>query len=100
MCGVPFKTESITGESPTFTEEDTTMPYSGFEFELIRLQAEVHIHHTGWKEICYTTRGLLATDHVYKSEPWLSDMTTPELTPPSPNYHTTPTGGRFSSRQI
>ncbi|GFU05740.1 hypothetical protein TNCV_1005221 [Trichonephila clavipes] len=26
--------------------------------------------------------------------------TTPELAPPSPNYHTTPTGGRFSSRQI
>ncbi|GFY26385.1 hypothetical protein TNCV_25821 [Trichonephila clavipes] len=25
--------------------------------------------------------------------------TTPELAPPSPNYHTTPTGGRFSSRQ-
>ncbi|GFV04186.1 uncharacterized protein K02A2.6 [Trichonephila clavipes] len=29
------------------------MPYSGFELELIRLQAEGHIHHTGWKEICY-----------------------------------------------
>ncbi|GFV78606.1 hypothetical protein TNCV_1889121 [Trichonephila clavipes] len=25
---------------------------------------------------------------------------TPELAPPSPNYHTTPMGGRFSSRQI
>ncbi|GFY29155.1 hypothetical protein TNCV_4722831 [Trichonephila clavipes] len=23
-----------------------------------------------------------------------------QLAPPSPNYHTTPTGGRFSSRQI
>ncbi|GFV51005.1 uncharacterized protein TNCV_2540931 [Trichonephila clavipes] len=26
--------------------------------------------------------------------------TTHELAPPSPNYHTTPEGGRFSSRQI
>ncbi|GFV83332.1 hypothetical protein TNCV_1900581 [Trichonephila clavipes] len=26
--------------------------------------------------------------------------TTPELAPPSPNYHTPPTGGCFSSRQI
>ncbi|GFU91983.1 hypothetical protein TNCV_3766081 [Trichonephila clavipes] len=26
--------------------------------------------------------------------------TTPELPSPSPNYHTTPTGRRFSSRQI
>ncbi|GFW28955.1 hypothetical protein TNCV_202781 [Trichonephila clavipes] len=45
------------------------------------------------------TRGLLATDHVilnHGQETW----TTPELAPPSPNYHTTPTGGRFGSRQI
>ncbi|GFS64315.1 hypothetical protein TNCV_3955181 [Trichonephila clavipes] len=41
--------ESITGESPTtFLEENTTMPYSGFEPEPVRLQAELHIHHTGW----------------------------------------------------
>ncbi|GFW29028.1 hypothetical protein TNCV_2355861 [Trichonephila clavipes] len=41
--------ESITGESLTsFPEEDTTMPFSGIEPELTRLQAEVHIHHTGW----------------------------------------------------
>ncbi|GFT67230.1 transposable element Tcb1 transposase [Trichonephila clavipes] len=41
--------EFITGESPTsFPEEDTTMPYSGFEPEPTRLQAEGHIHHTGW----------------------------------------------------
>ncbi|GFT24382.1 uncharacterized protein TNCV_3252301 [Trichonephila clavipes] len=31
-----------------FLEEDTTMPYSGFEPESTRLQAEGHIHHTGW----------------------------------------------------
>ncbi|GFU72337.1 hypothetical protein TNCV_4715481 [Trichonephila clavipes] len=31
-------------------------------------------------------------------EPWSSDVD--ELAPPSPNYHTTPTGGRYSSRQI
>ncbi|GFW26204.1 uncharacterized protein TNCV_3397001 [Trichonephila clavipes] len=30
-----------------FPEEDTTMPYSGFEPEPPRLQAEVHIHYTG-----------------------------------------------------
>ncbi|GFV39357.1 hypothetical protein TNCV_1230591 [Trichonephila clavipes] len=42
--------ESITGESPTsFPEEETTMPYSGFEPSL--LQAEGHIHHTGWAAI-------------------------------------------------
>ncbi|GFV54476.1 hypothetical protein TNCV_2865601 [Trichonephila clavipes] len=41
--------ESITGESPTsFSEGDTTMPYSGFEPEPTRLQAEDHIHHTSW----------------------------------------------------
>ncbi|GFY33471.1 hypothetical protein TNCV_2227401 [Trichonephila clavipes] len=41
--------ESITGERLTsFSEEDTTMPYSGFELEPTRLQAEGHIHHTGW----------------------------------------------------
>ncbi|GFU79517.1 hypothetical protein TNCV_2915771 [Trichonephila clavipes] len=39
--------ESITGESPTsFPEENTTMPYSGFEPEPTRLQVEGHIHHT------------------------------------------------------
>ncbi|GFV55122.1 hypothetical protein TNCV_2623431 [Trichonephila clavipes] len=41
--------ESITGESPTsFSEENTTMPYSRFEPEPTGLQAECHIHHTGW----------------------------------------------------
>ncbi|GFU58155.1 hypothetical protein TNCV_696681 [Trichonephila clavipes] len=40
--------ESIIGESLTsFPEENTTMPYSGFEPEPTRLQAEGHIHHTG-----------------------------------------------------
>ncbi|GFX39131.1 uncharacterized protein TNCV_359451 [Trichonephila clavipes] len=45
------------------------------------------------------TRGLLATDHVILNHGQVT-WTTPELAPPSPNYHTTPTGGRFSSRQI
>ncbi|GFV77599.1 uncharacterized protein TNCV_616191 [Trichonephila clavipes] len=45
--------ESITGESPTpIPEENTTMPYSGFELEPTRLQAENHIYHTGWAAIC------------------------------------------------
>ncbi|GFW28954.1 hypothetical protein TNCV_202771 [Trichonephila clavipes] len=40
--------ESISGESPTsFPEEKITMPYSRFEPEPTRLQAEGHIHHTG-----------------------------------------------------
>ncbi|GFU47535.1 hypothetical protein TNCV_2000381 [Trichonephila clavipes] len=42
------------------------------------------------------TRGLLATDHVILNHGEVT-WTTPELAPPSPNYHTTPTGGRFSS---
>ncbi|GFW72993.1 hypothetical protein TNCV_831161 [Trichonephila clavipes] len=48
---------------------------------------------------CRATRGLLATDHVILNHGQVT-WTTPELAPPSPNYHTTPTGGRFSSRQI
>ncbi|GFV40237.1 hypothetical protein TNCV_1443901 [Trichonephila clavipes] len=50
-----------------------------------------------WFEV--TTRGLLATDHVILNHGQVT-WTTPELAPSSPNYHTTPTGGRFSSRQI
>ncbi|GFX05445.1 hypothetical protein TNCV_1007671 [Trichonephila clavipes] len=48
---------------------------------------------------CSATLGLLATDHVILNHGQVT-WTTPELAPPSPNYHTTPTGGRFSSRQI
>ncbi|GFV01156.1 integrase catalytic domain-containing protein [Trichonephila clavipes] len=36
------------------------------------------------------TRGLLATDHVILNHGQVT-WTTPELAPPSPNYHTTPT---------
>ncbi|GFY30547.1 hypothetical protein TNCV_3523101 [Trichonephila clavipes] len=46
-----------------------------------------------------TVRGLLTTDHVILNHGQVT-WTTPELAPLSPNYHTTPTGGRFSSRQI
>ncbi|GFW64893.1 uncharacterized protein TNCV_391591 [Trichonephila clavipes] len=35
------------------------------------------------------TRGLLATDHVILNHGQVT-WTTPELAPPSPNYHTTP----------
>ncbi|GFU64812.1 hypothetical protein TNCV_271971 [Trichonephila clavipes] len=42
-------------------------------------------------------RGLLTTDHVILNHGQVT-WTTPELAPLSPNYHTTPTGGRFSSR--
>ncbi|GFY24793.1 hypothetical protein TNCV_2689841 [Trichonephila clavipes] len=48
---------------------------------------------------CSATRGLLATDHVILNHGQVTWMT-PELAPPFPNYHTTPTGGHFSSRQI
>ncbi|GFX15706.1 hypothetical protein TNCV_2131921 [Trichonephila clavipes] len=34
-----------------FFPEDTTMSYSGFEPS--RLQAEGHIHPTGWETICF-----------------------------------------------
>ncbi|GFV37245.1 hypothetical protein TNCV_92181 [Trichonephila clavipes] len=44
------------------------------------------------------TRGLLTTDHVILNPGQVTWMT-PELAPPSPNYHTTSMGGRFSSRQ-
>ncbi|GFY31084.1 uncharacterized protein TNCV_4359911 [Trichonephila clavipes] len=45
------------------------------------------------------TRGLLATDHVILNHGQVT-WTIPEMAPPSPNYPTTPTGGRFGSRQI
>ncbi|GFX80286.1 hypothetical protein TNCV_2643021 [Trichonephila clavipes] len=45
------------------------------------------------------TRELLATDHAILSHGQVT-WTTPELAPSSPNYHTPPTRGRFSSRQI
>ncbi|GFT13488.1 integrase catalytic domain-containing protein [Trichonephila clavipes] len=44
------------------------------------------------KKEAETTRGLLATDHVILNHGQVT-WTTPELAPPSPNYHTTPTGG-------
>ncbi|GFV16501.1 uncharacterized protein TNCV_4785631 [Trichonephila clavipes] len=43
----PSKQESISGESATSFPEDTSMPYSEFETEPTRLQAEGHIHYTG-----------------------------------------------------
>ncbi|GFV61183.1 hypothetical protein TNCV_856531 [Trichonephila clavipes] len=39
--------ESFTCEAPTsFAEEDTLMPYTGFESESTGLEAEGHIHQT------------------------------------------------------
>ncbi|GFU84827.1 hypothetical protein TNCV_2127681 [Trichonephila clavipes] len=44
-----LRRESITGKSlASFPEENTSMPYSGFEPETTWLQAEGHIYHTGW----------------------------------------------------
>ncbi|GFS59136.1 hypothetical protein TNCV_70131 [Trichonephila clavipes] len=42
-----------------------------------------------------TTRGFLTTDFVILNHGQVT-RTTPELAPRSPNYHTTPTGGRVS----
>ncbi|GFU55959.1 hypothetical protein TNCV_3971991 [Trichonephila clavipes] len=46
-----------------------------------------------------STRGLWAMDHVILNHGQVT-CTSPELAPTSPNYHTTPTGGRLNSRQI
>ncbi|GFV05514.1 hypothetical protein TNCV_227251 [Trichonephila clavipes] len=48
---------------------------------------------------CSAKRWLLATDLVILSH-GQGTKTTHELTLPSPNYHTTPTEERLSSRQI
>ncbi|GFV00328.1 transposable element Tc1 transposase [Trichonephila clavipes] len=47
---------------------------------------------------CSATRGLLTTDLVSLNHGQVM-KTTPELVPTSPNYHTTPTEERLSSRQ-
>ncbi|GFS55499.1 hypothetical protein TNCV_1627481 [Trichonephila clavipes] len=43
--------------------------------------------------------GFWRRNHVILNHGQVTWMT-PEMAPPSPNYHTTPKGGRFSSRQI
>ncbi|GFW73650.1 hypothetical protein TNCV_1541051 [Trichonephila clavipes] len=40
------------------------------------------------------------SDGLRNLEPWSSDVDDTLAGTPSPNYHTTPTGGRFSPRQI
>ncbi|GFX08068.1 hypothetical protein TNCV_1237471 [Trichonephila clavipes] len=52
---------------------------------------------TSFEDILPATRGLLATDYVILNHGQLT-WTTPELAPRL--LTTTPTGGRFSSRQI
>ncbi|GFU12327.1 hypothetical protein TNCV_1952951 [Trichonephila clavipes] len=48
-AAVPFETGiHFRRKTDFFREEDTTKSYSGFEPESTRLQAEGHIHHTGW----------------------------------------------------
>ncbi|GFX83662.1 hypothetical protein TNCV_326111 [Trichonephila clavipes] len=80
--------------SPNFhTNERTFEPRPLYTASLQRYRARTH------DTPVMTTRGLLATDHVILNHGQVT-WTTPELAPPSPNYHTTPTGGRFSSRQI
>ncbi|GFU77857.1 hypothetical protein TNCV_1138651 [Trichonephila clavipes] len=72
-----------------------------------RVKAMIHVKSVvaqcpHWHEMVVrrgATRGLLVKDHVILNHGHVTWMT-PELASPSPNYHTTPTGGRFSSRQI
>ncbi|GFV30060.1 hypothetical protein TNCV_1195071 [Trichonephila clavipes] len=45
--------ESISGESLAPFPEDTFIPYSGFEPESTRLQAEVRIHNIGLAALRY-----------------------------------------------
>ncbi|GFU82952.1 hypothetical protein TNCV_4254081 [Trichonephila clavipes] len=64
----------------------TSVPISYFAckfFERVRVKLTSH---------CKTTRGLLAMDLAILNLGQVTRMT-PELSPPSPNYHTTPTGG-------
>ncbi|GFU98309.1 hypothetical protein TNCV_3005931 [Trichonephila clavipes] len=63
-----------------------------------KIQVFSLLRDSSWKTHT-TTLELLATDHVILNHGQVT-WTTPELAPPSPNYHTTPMGGRFSSRQI
>ncbi|GFU30575.1 transposable element Tcb1 transposase [Trichonephila clavipes] len=73
--------------------------------EFLFMYDNVHPHRANIVDECLQseditpTRGLLSTDHVILNHGQVT-WTTPELAPSSPNYHTTPTGGRFSSRQI
>ncbi|GFW22555.1 putative DD41D transposase [Trichonephila clavipes] len=52
---------------------------------------------TVWCALCYTRA---FGDGPRNFEPWSSDVDDTRAGTPSPNYHTTPTGGRFSSQQI
>ncbi|GFU97680.1 hypothetical protein TNCV_4455661 [Trichonephila clavipes] len=74
--------ESISGVSSTSFPEDTYtfIPYSGFQPKPTRLQAEWHIHHTGWGGDSPPARNICScipapNDHVYwdgHSRPWPS----------------------------
>ncbi|GFV07030.1 hypothetical protein TNCV_2664091 [Trichonephila clavipes] len=62
---------------------------------------KVMAHYYGVSELVNINVALFSYTRAFSDgpcnfEPWSSD----ELAPPSPNCHTTPTGGRFSSRQI
>ncbi|GFT93501.1 hypothetical protein TNCV_1852481 [Trichonephila clavipes] len=59
----------------------------------------VRRHIGGYRAVTRSYTRAFVTDHVILNHGqvmWL----TPELAPPSPNYHTTTTGGRLSSRKI
>ncbi|GFU99353.1 hypothetical protein TNCV_1900981 [Trichonephila clavipes] len=66
--------ESISGKSPIYLPEDTSMPYSGFETEPTRLRAECHSHHTGWDgamdwwPTCEEIEPSIAEDPLYRGD--------------------------------
>ncbi|GFV04491.1 hypothetical protein TNCV_1314531 [Trichonephila clavipes] len=73
----------------------TALVHSAADIDERRIVRRVQTNPMPWG----SARGLLTKDHVilnHRQVMW----TTPELAPLSPNYHTTPTGERFSSRQI
>ncbi|GFX00411.1 transposable element Tcb1 transposase [Trichonephila clavipes] len=69
----------------------TRRVFSGTGLEPVTKQATVrYLYHSATAATpCSATRGLLATEHVILNHGQVT-WTTPELAPPSPNYHTTP----------
>ncbi|GFV09279.1 hypothetical protein TNCV_1868871 [Trichonephila clavipes] len=86
-----------------------------FSFQNIeeRLGRNVTTVHTCWGQrrwrnvplspetVCFLdTLDITPGDMVWSAINYDMMWTTPELAPSSPNYHTTPMGGRLSSREI
>ncbi|GFW00771.1 hypothetical protein TNCV_2305441 [Trichonephila clavipes] len=79
MDAVSFKVKSLGKENDLFSEE--YLRRMSILQKLAKEEEQLKI------AITYATRGLLATDHVILNHGQVT-WTTPELAPPSPNYHT------------